>query len=265
MLRGAGALIDAALVQRAHAVAAISPLLGDQLRPLAGKHADKVHDVTPPWPLPAPTSARERVRSRAALGLDAAARVLLYAGNLDRYQGWEEVLAALPAIRTRVPSLVWLIATDSDPAPLLALARRAGLGASLQVCELGSESTRRALHAAADLAIVPRRSSGGLPIKLLDAMARGVPCVAARAAAAGLPLAGAVELAAGNDASALAAAALRVLARSAHERAELGRRGRAYVAVQHGADRFLHAFDRVCAHATRQASGREPAARLQVF
>jgi glycosyltransferase involved in cell wall biosynthesis len=267
MLRGAGALIDAALVRRAHAVAAISPLLGEQLRPLAGEHAGKVYDVTPPWPLPEPISARERVRSRAALGLDPGARVLLYAGNLDRYQGWEEVLAALPAIRARVPSLVWLIATHSDPAPLRALARRAGVGASLQLCELGSEPepARRALHAAADLAIVPRRSPGGLPIKLLDAMARGVPCVAAKAAAAGLPLAGAVELATGNDASALAAAALRALARSAHEHGELGRRGRAYVAVQHGADRFLHAFDRVCAHAVRHASGREPAARVQVF
>jgi glycosyltransferase involved in cell wall biosynthesis len=228
-----------------------------------------VHAVAPPWSLPAPIAAGERARSRAALGLDRNARVLLYAGNLDGYQGWEDVLAALPAIRARTPSLIWLVATQSDPSRLLRAAEAAGVGAAIRLCRLESEPLRRQLHAAADLAIVPRRSPGGLPIKLLDAMARGVPCVATTTAAAGLPLAHAIELATGNDASAIAAATLRLLSRPAHERGELGQRGRAYVAARHGAEPFLHAFDRACAHALRRIAARDAAvsasARAQIF
>ncbi len=265
VLHGAGAHLDAALVRRAHAVGTISPLLAERLRPYAVEQPDKVYDVPPPWPLPQPISARERAGARAALGLAADARVLLYAGNLDRYQGWEDVLSALPAIRARAPSLVWLVATQSDPAALLAQARRAGVHSMIRLCDLGSEAARRELHAAADLAIIPRRSPGGLPIKLLDAMARGVPCVAAPAAAAGLPIASVVELAPFDDASALAASVTRLLSCDAHERAELGRRGRAYVATHHDAGRFLHAFDRACAHAVRRAADRDVSAPAQVF
>jgi len=265
VLRGAGAHLDAALVARAHAVGTISPLLAERLRPYAVEHPDKVYDVPPPWPLPQPISACERTSARAALGLAPEARVLLYAGNLDRYQGWEDVLAALPAIRARAPSLVWLVATQSDPAALLAQARRAGVHSMIRLCDLGSEAARRELHAAADLAIIPRRSPGGLPIKLLDAMARGVPCIAAPAAAAGLPIASAVELVPFDDASALAASVTRLLSCGAHERAELARRARAYVATHHDAGRFLHAFDRACAHAVRRAAGRDAAAPAQVF
>jgi glycosyltransferase involved in cell wall biosynthesis len=202
--------------------------------------------VAPPWPIPAPSAEGERAASRAALRLPPRARVLLYAGNLDRYQGWEDVLAALPAIRAREPELIWLVATNSDPAPLLAEARRAGAAELIRLHGLDSEDTRRALHAAADLAIVPRRAPGGLPIKLLDAMARGVPCVAAQTAAAGLPIAHAVEVAGGNDGRALAAAALRVLSRTPHERAVTAQGARAYVAAAHGTESFLRAFDRVC-------------------
>jgi glycosyltransferase involved in cell wall biosynthesis len=283
VLRGAGAHLDAALVARAHAVGTISPLLAERLRPYAVEHPDKVYDVPPPWPLPQPIAACERAGARAALGLAADARVLLYAGNLDRYQGWEDVLSALPAIRAGAPAIrggasggtapalrggapiVWLVATQSDPTALLARARRAGVHSMIRLCDLGSEAARRELHAAADLAIIPRRSPGGLPIKLLDAMARGVPCVAAPAAAAGLPIASVVELAPFDDASALAASVTRLLSCDAHERAELGRRGRAYVATHHDAGRFLHAFDRACAHAVRRAAGRDASAAAQVF
>jgi glycosyltransferase involved in cell wall biosynthesis len=245
-LRSAGGRLDALLVRRADAVAAISPLLAERLRPLAASAPDKVEVVAPPWPIPAPSAEGERAASRAALGLPSRACVLLYAGNLDRYQGWEEVLAALPAIGAREPGLIWLVATNSDPAPLLAEARRAGVAELIRLHALDAEVARRAVHAAADLAIVPRRSPGGLPIKLLDAMARGVACVAAQAAGAGLPIAHTVELAAGNDARALAAAALRVLSRAPHERAAMARRARSYVADAHGAEPFLRAFDRVC-------------------
>jgi glycosyltransferase involved in cell wall biosynthesis len=53
---------------------------------------------------------------------------------------------------------------------------------------LASEHDRAVAHAAADVALVPRLASGGLPIKLLEALARDVPVVANRRALAGLPL-----------------------------------------------------------------------------
>ncbi|MFW6052162.1 MAG: glycosyltransferase, partial [Myxococcota bacterium] len=166
----AGRILERWVARSASAVAAIAPALDHHLRALGVGH---VHAWPLPWRVPSPLARPERERARRALGLDPAGEVGLYTGNLDAYQGWRALVGALTrpgAARARL-----LVATASDPAPLWAEARQAGVAERITVAGLADEAARRAAHAAADLALVPRRIPGGIPVKLLDALARGVP------------------------------------------------------------------------------------------
>jgi glycosyltransferase involved in cell wall biosynthesis len=240
-----GAMLDRWLVRRAHAVAAVSPALAARMRRLAASEASKVHHVPVPFEPPLPLTLHERTSCRARLGIAGETRVLGYAGNLDRYQGIPVLIAAFERVRRVARDAMLIVGTASDPAPLFTLACEAGIGRQLRVLEIDSETARRELHAAIDLAIVPRRSAGGVPIKLLDAMSRGVACVVTETARSGLPIEGAAQLAAAGDADAIAQAAMLVL--GDHERrGALATQARRYIERHHGAANFLQAFDAAC-------------------
>jgi glycosyltransferase involved in cell wall biosynthesis len=252
----AGRLLDALACHGALGIAAIAPALSASL--------ERRREVAAPYvPLPwafmerragaAPTDL-DGPTARRALGLAPEDRVLLYAGNLDAYQGYEDVVAAAARLAARVPEAKLLVATASAPGPLVRAARGAGLGARLVVTGLADEAARRAVHAAADVALVPRRAPGGLPIKLLDALARGVPVVASRRAAAGLPIARAALLCRDDDPASMAAAAELALAEATRD--ELRREGRAYVAREHAAARFVDALAEVLGEARRKYQNR---------
>jgi glycosyltransferase involved in cell wall biosynthesis len=115
----------------------------------------------------------------------------------------------------------------------------------LQIHPIDSEAARRRLHACADVAVVPRRTAGGLPIKLLDALARGVACAITPRASAGLPLQHAAHVAQSDDALALARAIADLLA-AREQRAKLGEHARRYVATHHSDAAFVAAYDGVC-------------------
>jgi glycosyltransferase involved in cell wall biosynthesis len=241
----AGALLDTALVRRAHAIAAVSPLLTQQLRELVPSTRDRIRCVLPPWQsaerdLPFDRHATER--ARLALGIDENAYVWLYSGNLDAYQGWHELVRAVAITQALVPELVLLVATASDPRPMLAEAERAGIRKRVMVRQLVGEDERALAHAAADAVAVPRSIAGGLPIKLLDAMSRGVPCVVTPSACAGLPIDDCVVLAARDDGEALAAALLHLIARP-ELRGTLIRDAAEYVRAHHSHEAFLRSFD----------------------
>ncbi|MFK8000220.1 MAG: glycosyltransferase [Polyangiales bacterium] len=148
------------MASRADHVAAVSPWLAERF--------DGTY-VPPPWELPARIDAVERNAARRELGLSGLVGV--YAGNLDGYQDWRQILA----LRER---LTLVVATESDTSELRGHIRH--------VLPLASEADRRRIHALADVALVPRGAPGGLPIKLIDALSRGVPVVASAAALAGL-------------------------------------------------------------------------------
>ncbi|MCB9619950.1 MAG: glycosyltransferase [Sandaracinus sp.] len=174
--------------------------------------------LLPPWSVSAPPRADERAVCREALGLRVDEHVVAYAGNLDGYQGWEEAADA-----ARRVSATFLVGTESDPSPLRSYPHRR--------VPLATESDRRRLYAACDVVIVPRRAPGGLPIKLLDALARDVPVVAGPRALAGLRPDG-VERAASDEVDGLAPALERALVAPR-------RGGRVWVAENLDARRFV--------------------------
>lgn len=227
-----GRSIDRRSMRGASAVAAVSPLLADDLSALTPQ---PIHVLPLPWPVPTPTTAEERHRARDSLGLAPEEPVVLYAGNLDGYQGLELLLEAMDA----TPATL-LLATEDAPSRLPGLTGRVARG-RVRLTGLSGEAARRLAHAAADVVALPRRAPGGLPVKLLDALARGVPVAAMPRALAGHGGVPAVTGAA-NDAPSLAEALQKVLQKSASEREALGNQGRAYVASAHSAAAFRAAF-----------------------
>ncbi len=104
---------------------------------------------------------------------ETPARTLVYAGNPDRYQDLDVIVAAmrhLPDVHLR-----WVSHAPS-----------AGVGVGEWIQVSGWAAARNLLAGAA-VAAVPRMRCGGVPMKLLNALALGVPTVVAEGSALGLP------------------------------------------------------------------------------
>lgn len=170
----------------------------------------------------------ERQETRRALGIPDGSPVALVAARLHPMKGHGDLFELLPAVWTRVPGLVVLVAGDG---PLAAdLAARAALPPLAgRVRMLGHREEMADLLAAADFALLPSRSEG-LPSALLEAYAASRPAVAT--AVGGVPeaLEDGVEgrLVAPGDGAALRDAIV-ALALDPGERSAMGERARARV------------------------------------
>lgn len=245
--RRAGARVDRSLGRAAGALAAVSPLLASSL---ADRCERPVHALPIPWPVPSATSEGERTRARHALGLADDVPTVLYAGNLDGYQGLDQLWRARAHLIAKRADLRMLVATE-DP-------RARALDAGFIVLPLATEANRRSAHAAADVVVVPRRSAGGLPVKLLDALSRGSTVVAVPRALAGHVIAPVICAARDDDYEALARALDDALTCSTTRRSELATTARAYVAETHSDARFTRAL----AAAHREACHPPPAGAI---
>lgn len=190
LARLAGRWVDRAVPALADAVVALTEAGASRVR-----HRRVV--VIPPSIDPAEVRGGDAARARARWGLRGP--VVLYAGNLDAYQGLSAVLGAELGAT--------LLVLSTSPCPGAVWARWEGL-----------DSLRDAL-AVADVAVVPRTLPVGFPIKLLNALAAGVPAVVA----GGEPIPGAVV-----DAD--VASAVRALVADPERRRALGAAGAAHVA-----------------------------------
>ena len=145
---------------------------------------------------------------------------VVYAGNLDRYQGLDVLDAAAAAL---------------PDVPCVAVTHAMGSGGfrALRPIRVASAKDARALVFGASLAVVPRRVAGGFPLKVLDAMEAGLAIVGHAASLGGLR----------HDESAWClpadaepdqwAAAVATLHSDPHLRARLGRGARAVLERDH--------------------------------
>lgn len=233
-----GARVDSSLTRHSSRTVAVSPTLAERL----ARDSGRAVDLLPlPWPLALPIAPEESSAARAALGLSARAEVVLYAGNLDGYQGLSALLPGLALAAARRPALRVLIATESDPSALTRALRASDLHGRTSFLSLADEAARRLAYATADCALVPRLSAGGVPVKLLDALARGLPVVASRTALAGYALDTYCACVDEQTPARWAEAISRTLdARDVARAAE----GRAYIARRHSGERFTRAIER---------------------
>jgi len=233
-VRSVARRLEVKVCARATGVAAVAPALATLL-------GDGVRYLPVPWSSSAVSDRVPRNEARLALGIAPDAQLCLYAGNLDPYQGWESLVEAIPLLRRSHRSARLLVATASDPAPARKHAERLGVADAVSFSGLGSERARMLAHAASDLAWVPRRTLGGLPVKMLDAFARDLPVVAMRRATAGLPLRDVCRIVSDDDPRALAAAA-KDLFEDERARGALRDRARRYLSVHHSAQWFSTAL-----------------------
>ena len=230
---GAASRLERFVRRHVTATTAVAPALAAEL--------DGASYLPVPWK-PETGTGPPAGDARSALGIDREAVVGLYAGNLDRYQGWEDTVAALPLLLQRHREAVLVVATESDPRPVWERAREHGVVSALRVARLDGEMARRRAHAAADFAWIPRRTPGGLPIKMLDALARGVPVVVSDRATAGLPVRDACVCVDDDHPEALARGAEHLL-RDGGRRNAMVAAGRRYLIDHHGLAAFSDALE----------------------
>ena len=140
------------------------------------------------------TGGAEVLRSKESADLPT----VLLSGNLGYRPTVEAALwfadRVWPRVREQTPSATWVLAGARPTAVIRRLARRPGIEVHGDVDDLGPFLGR------AWVAIAPMASGSGVPIKILEAMAAGVPVVADPWSADGLEDPGAVMVAEGETA-----------------------------------------------------------------
>lgn len=122
--------------------------------------------------------AREARVLRAHFGASANRPLWVCAARLEKQKGLDVLLEAAALLRGRGLGFVIALAGDgAERAALETQAARLGLAGAVHV--LGRVEEVGALYAAADAVVLPSRWEG-LPLSLLEALARGRPVVATR-------------------------------------------------------------------------------------
>lgn len=177
----ARASLALASLRRADAVVAVSRAVADRLHDSAGVGGDRIRVILngiEPGRFDPDRLERSRTEIRRSLGLEERARVVLVPSVLREGKGHDLLLAALPAIRERVPEVRLLFAGDGERAEALQdEARSRGLDEFVYF--LGFRTDIPELLAAADLVVLPSFAEA-LPTVLLEAAAAGRPVVATR-------------------------------------------------------------------------------------
>jgi glycosyltransferase involved in cell wall biosynthesis len=139
--------------------------------------------------------------------------------------GYEPNLNGLRFLLDEVFPRVWAQLPDARLALVGAGLERPGSG-DPRVETLGFVEDLAAAYASASCAVVPLLQGGGTPLKLIEALAYGLPVIATPRATAGLALRDGEHCLVAGDAPAFASALARVLGEGAPE---LGRNGRELV------------------------------------
>jgi glycosyltransferase involved in cell wall biosynthesis len=151
-----------------------------RVRDQYGVAADRIAAIANPLD-PETVKRQPRASARAALGIDPAARVVVWVGRVDvKPKGLDTLLDAWSAVR------------ESRPGPLLLLMLGTGSGATWlhdRIAELGLDDVRwrdeyvldrgvvGQYLSAADVFVLPSRQEG-FPVAPVEAMAAGLPVVA---------------------------------------------------------------------------------------
>lgn len=234
-LKKCGAYLDLKSLRLATRTAAVSPDLASYLSNIEDQ---EVHYLPLPWAVQKPASALESQQLRVLNHIDPQTCVLLYIGNLDAYQGWNDLLHVLRILGGSNTYRLRVV-TASDPQPLQAYAQTLGVLHALDVVQL-DHASRRTEVKMANLVLVPRHAGRGVPMKLLDALACGKQVVAYRKATAGLSV---HNVASVVDNTPLAMARkIQELSSMRTLGLETNIAGQRFIAEHHSAERFLRAW-----------------------
>ncbi|MGH7664218.1 MAG: glycosyltransferase family 4 protein [Gemmatimonadaceae bacterium] len=178
LLQGVRALESAALRRSALAIT-VCGALTDTVRSLHPRaRIAQIEDCALEEALRVP-DAEAVARLRAQHGL-VGARVLVYTGNLEPYQGIDRLLGALPYIVARHPAARLLVVggESQDIARFHRLLQRSGAGHHVVFAGKQSPGLMPEFMAMGEVLVSPRCSGRNTPLKLFSYMHSGVPIVA---------------------------------------------------------------------------------------
>ena len=165
LVRAVAPWLDRYLPRRADRIIAVSETIRHALTTLGACAPERVHLIP---------NGVEWERFPAEWGITADAPTVVFAGNLAPYQGVDLMLQAFALLHARRADSRLVIVTDSPFTPYEALARRLGVRAAVDL-RRATFAEQPAILAAATVAINPRVHCDGIPQKLLNYMAAGLP------------------------------------------------------------------------------------------
>ena len=171
---------------------------------------------------------------------------VVYAGNIDAYQDLPTLFRAMKRVVAEMPAARLLLATPNDPSEARRLAATHGAaGVTDVVAAADAEAARDALHRA-EVAVSPRSSWSGFPVKNLNYAAAGLPVVACAGSASGLRN-GRTGLVVPDGESAAMADALLSLLRDPGMARRCGAEGQKLARARYGISRMVEQVERVWA------------------
>jgi 1,2-diacylglycerol 3-alpha-glucosyltransferase len=230
--RVVGRWADAHLPRRADCCLVLSPQAADYFK---RQGVERLYVVPPGIDFEPGDSARGRQ-------LVGATPFVLYSGNLDRYQDLDLLLRAFRRVVDAQPDVRLVFSTNAEPGELYATVGALGLEHRVMIIAGDDFRTARDLLAAADVAVCPRTSCLGFPIKLLNYMAAGKAIVASEGSACGLSHLESGWVADNGDVAGMAAAILSLLDDSALAR-RLGERASRIARLEYTWDRAADAIE----------------------
>ena len=202
--------------------------------------------------------ADEVVRSdaRARWGLSDDGPVALFLARLAPSKGAHLLLHSWPQVLERCPDAVlWLVGGGDDRylGRLRRLTERLDIADHVRFQGPVDRELVASCHAAADVYVLPSVQDEGHPLSLLEAMASGLPCIAADSPVVTELHGDAVELVTDPNVEDAFVEPLALLLGDATRRVELAGRARAQVEADHDLDDYL---DEVTAFLGRLAASR---------
>jgi glycosyltransferase involved in cell wall biosynthesis len=177
------------------------------------------------------------------LSFNESAPIILYFGTLSwqpNIEGLERFITLVfPLVRKDAPNARLLIAGRDAPPALQRLAR-----GTTGVDYMGPVADAETLYRKARVFVEATRSGGGTKLKILNALARGLPVVGSREAAEGIDAMPGEHMVIANDDDEMAAGILRLLSDAALC-ARLSENGRALVRERYVAEKAFAVLDEV--------------------
>ena len=164
-IRAVAPWLDRHLPRRADRIIAVSEAIRDALTAPGASAPERVHVIP---------SGVEWQRFPAERGVTPDGHTVVFTGNLAPYQGVNLMLEAFALLRARRADVRLMIVTDSPFTPFEPLARQLGVLAAVDL-RRATFPQQPALLAAATVAVNPRIRCDGIPQKLLNYMAAGMP------------------------------------------------------------------------------------------
>jgi len=204
------------------------------------------------------SEAADRLRGELKLGADA--RVVVYAGTFEPYQGLPLLLEAVPLVCAAVPTALFvLVGGEGEQARSIRreVAER-GLGAAIRVLDRQPREQMPAYLAMADVLVSPRGYGDNLPLKIFGYLAAGRPIVATDLPAHRAVLDETRAVLTERSPGAFARGIVDLLTHP-DQAARLAAAASSYGAQQLGWQRFVEAVAGICAGVTARANDSAPA------